>query len=248
MRIWNIEDEFENLLPRVTALETSVKTLNEDLGRLNTKVNTLDSFVNAIEISLSETIQFTVVLDQKIDLSFRLIQLLQIEVDLHSHELSEHGNKIQDLEFWLLQYYMELLGRILFESTRIDDLSNRTGQLENSIIPLQHKTTNISFDAPSNTTTISGILKSTSFDIPALDINNILFRGSISIGAPWGIFNVLSVNDFFQPPSTGRTWPAILTIKNDGVTELGRHLDFHMDSASTRDYIWRITLPNQEQF
>jgi hypothetical protein len=39
----------------------------------------------------------------------------------------------------------------------------------------------------------------------------------------------------------GSTWPALLGCKTDGVTEIGKYLDFHLTSAYTADNAYRIT-------
>ena len=49
---------------------------------------------------------------------------------------------------------------------------------------------------------------------------------------------------YVAPTSTnqGNTYPTLLSIKADGVTEIGKYLDFHTASAQTaEDYLVRLT-------
>jgi hypothetical protein len=46
---------------------------------------------------------------------------------------------------------------------------------------------------------------------------------------------------FASGTTKGSTWPALLGCKTDGVTEIGKYLDFHLTSADTADNAYRIT-------
>lgn len=51
-----------------------------------------------------------------------------------------------------------------------------------------------------------------------------------------------SLSGWSNPPtiSTGGTWPHLLGVKSDGVTEIGKYLDFHNTSADGIDYAVRL--------
>lgn len=57
----------------------------------------------------------------------------------------------------------------------------------------------------------------------------------------WYDVNTEHINSKPCKGSAGRWWNAMLEVGNDGVTEIGRFLDFHDTSATTADYTVRLT-------
>lgn len=57
----------------------------------------------------------------------------------------------------------------------------------------------------------------------------------------WYDFHTVHINSKPCRGQGGRWWNAMVDVGNDGVTEIGRYLDFHDTSATTADYTVRLT-------
>lgn len=217
----SITIDIDGIRLRLTIAENDIDSLKNRTAKVENDVNLLTIDYNAFKDNVEEE---QLEQNERISEQRNISQTLILSVSTLESTTYQHSSQISDLENTTQEQtsqISQLETKTQEHSSQISQLETKTQEQTSQISTLANITQAITYDENTSTT-----------NIPKINIDSISTDGI-------EIWNKSDLTSNFAP-----NYPRLLTLKSDGVVEVGRYLDFRQSASAITDYNWRITASN----